>query len=180
MCLSRGTKRKLTQRTLLEMNFCSPSKVQILSPQRRQLVNNHDEGKGIVRNGSCELSDFNGVEEDDSSFESVGKSQTEGTCKSPIRDNNTDDSNEINCPFIKDEGSFTDTAITLESLSDVLLETLIVGRKFVDDKEISQGDRILLLRDPLNVKDSNAVKVCFHFFIPEPFMFDILLQLSRC
>lgn len=172
MCLSRGSakKRKLTQRTLLQMNFCSQERVQIKSSEREQIGNDLlliscDES--IVRNGFRGLADLGGVEETDSlsdpllNLESVMQIHIDGTSKNPFCGKNTDDINDRHSLSMKSEVPDGDTEITLDDISDVILETFIVGRRFSEEKEINPGASILLVRDPHNVKDPNAVKVSF-------------------
>lgn len=64
-----------------------------------------------------------------------------------------------------------DITVAMDNISGLNLETFIVGRKFSDKEELNIGTSISLLRDPDNVNDSNAIKVCllllfvftFHF-----------------
>lgn len=51
----------------------------------------------------------------------------------------------------------TDT--TSAEISAVTLQTFIVGRRFSDERMLSFGMSIFLLRDPANIKDRNAIKV---------------------
>ncbi|PON66878.1 Zinc finger domain containing protein [Parasponia andersonii] len=171
MCLSRGSakKRKLTQRTLLQMNFCSQSKIEVHSSEREQmgddlLLISCDEG--IVRNGIHGLADFGDVEENDSSLlesllklNSVTHNYIDGSSKNPIHGNNMDDINDTHSLSVKNEVLDGDMETTLHDISGVILETFIVGRRFSDEKEINCGASIFLLRDPHNVKDPNAIKV---------------------
>lgn len=55
----------------------------------------------------------------------------------------------------------TDT--TSAEISAVTLQTFIVGRRFSDERMLSFGMSIFLLRDPANIKDRNAIKVYFVF-----------------
>ncbi|XP_024026084.1 fanconi-associated nuclease 1 homolog isoform X1 [Morus notabilis] len=169
MCLSRGTKRKLTQRTLLQMNFCLPEKVQIHSSKRAQsrsnllLITGDGRTVGNVVHG---LPDFDCFEESDSTS-NMSKSvlnlksalHEDGLSKSSICDDNTDEN--IVTHFLSENNEVPDDgmAITLDDVSGVILETFIVGRKFSDAKEINFGERISLVRDPHNIKDHNAIKI---------------------
>lgn len=179
ICLSRGTKRKMTQRTLLEMNFCSPSKVQILSPKRVHLgLTDCDENIG--RNGIIKFTDFGGAEEDKGSFSAsppCSKPVIDYLCKNTVSDDNIDDNCNTNSFSIKNEVLDSDTSLLFDDISGVLLETFIVGRKFSEEKEINIGESIVLVRDPQNVKDPNAVKVHFHFLLVQ-FVFWFSLQIS--
>ena len=44
-------------------------------------------------------------------------------------------------------------------LSGAALETYVVGRKFGEGVEIISGSSVSLVRDPINAKDPNAIKV---------------------
>lgn len=48
---------------------------------------------------------------------------------------------------------------TMEDMSGQLLKTFVVGRKFSEEVMLYPGANISLLRDPNNIKDSNAIKV---------------------
>ena len=60
----------------------------------------------------------------------------------------------------KDEMPKHDITIAMDNISELTVETFIVGRKFSDQEELNIGTSISLLRDPDNVNDSNAIKVC--------------------
>ena len=151
------------------MNFCSQSKVQILSSGREQigddlLLISCDESIG--RNGVHVLGDFRGVEETDSSLselqlnlKAVTQNHIDGASRNPIYGSNTDDISDRHSLFVKNEAPDSGMATTLDDISGVILETCIVGRRFSDKKEINLGASIVLVRDPHNVKDPNAVKV---------------------
>lgn len=172
MCLSRGTKRKLTQRTLLQMNFCLPSKVQICSSEKEQSENNSlliNRYERIVRNGVHVLHNFDGCEENDSTstlseslLNSKSVTNKDSLSESSICDDNTDENIDMFSLSRKNETSDDDMAIMPNDIAGVILETFIVGRKYSGEKEINFGERISLVRDPRNVKDPNAVKVKVH------------------
>ena len=78
-----------------------------------------------------------------------------------------DDSKPVDV-FVPDDSKPVDVLVPDDSKPvDVLgatLETFIVGRRHADNPdEICAGTAISLLRDPENVKDPNAVKVCSFF-----------------
>lgn len=142
-CLSRGTKRKLTQRTLLELNFCPVSKIQTCSYDSEQLEKDlfpaaHDESP--VQDVSWRLSNLTAVEECQNQVDNLSR-------------------NPINKDEISDVPDF-DVTITQDDIYGVTLETFIVGHRFGDETELYLGARIHLSRDPDNVKDPNAIKVC--------------------
>ncbi|KAF4378427.1 hypothetical protein F8388_021621 [Cannabis sativa] len=169
MCLSSKSakKRKLTQRTLLQMNFCSQSESGHIGNDL--LLASCDENIG--RNDNHVLDNFKGVEENDSvlsnsvlHLKSASQIQIDGVSKNPNYGNNTDDAMiDRHSISVKNEASNTnnccDVQTTLDDISGVILETFIVGRKFSDEKEINDRAGILLQRDPHNVKDPNAIKV---------------------
>ncbi|EXB54570.1 hypothetical protein L484_019139 [Morus notabilis] len=168
MYLSRGTERKLTQRTLLQMNFCLPEKVQIRSSKREQSRSNllliTGDGR-TVGNAVHGLPDFDCSEESDSTSnmsESVLNLKSalhkDGLSKSSICDDKTDENIVTHFLFENIEVPDDGMAIMLDDISVVILDTFIVGRKFSDAKEINFGERISLVRDPHNIKDPNAVK----------------------
>lgn len=183
ICLSTGTKRKMTQRTLFEMNFCSPSKVQILSPKRVHLGLT-DCNESVERNGIVEFTDFGGAEEDSGSFfasplcsKPVLKNNIDDLIKNTVSDDNIDDNCNTNSFAIKNEVLDSDLSLLYDDISGVLLETFIVGRKFSEEKEINIGENIVLVRDPQNAKDPNAIKVYFHFLLDQ-FVICFSLQFS--
>ncbi|XP_030507003.2 fanconi-associated nuclease 1 homolog isoform X1 [Cannabis sativa] len=169
MCLSSKSakKRKLTQRTLLQMNFCSQSESGHIGNDI--LLASCDENIG--RNDNHVLDNFKGVEENNSvlsnsvlRLKSASQIQIDDVSKNPNYGNNTDDAMiDRHSISVKNEASNTnnccDVHTTLDDISGVVLETFIVGRKFSDEKEINDRAGILLQRDPHNVKDPNAIKV---------------------
>ncbi|XP_027350750.1 fanconi-associated nuclease 1 homolog [Abrus precatorius] len=140
-CLSkqRGetTKRKLTQRTLLQLNFTRP----LSKPKFENLSNGYNAVSPCAtpRNDECEKELSGSREVDLDSTISISSSSL------PLNNG---------VPELDDPD--------FECKDDVLgvtLETFIVGRKYTDREEICAGAAISLLRDPQNVKDPNAIKV---------------------
>ncbi|KAJ0034219.1 hypothetical protein Pint_25624 [Pistacia integerrima] len=164
-CLSRGTKRKLTQRTLLQLNFCAQPKGQIHSNETEHQITNvvsEDPAKILVENAICGLSNTVAVEEDDNihagsplRFECL-----ELTCKAGSSDNQI---NKIDCqdkmPSPDTEALKHHVDLTIDDISGATLQTFIVGRRFSDEKGINLGNSISLLREPHNLKDPYAIKV---------------------
>ncbi|KAM5569850.1 fanconi-associated nuclease 1 [Rosa sericea] len=143
-CLSRGTKRKLTQRTLLELNFCPVSKIQNFSCDSKEFGNDlcpaaHDESH--VQDASWGLSNLRAVDESQNQVDSPS-------------------GNPINKDEISEVPEF-DVTITQDDIYGVILETFIVGRRFGDETDLYLGASIYLSRDPDNVKDPNAIKVVY-------------------
>ncbi|TKY64935.1 Fanconi-associated nuclease 1-like [Spatholobus suberectus] len=132
--LTTATKRKLSQRTLLQLNFT-------LSNSQPKFENLSDDANNAPvlppRNDECEEEQ----EELPENLEAELDSTIGATSSSS--------------PF--------NSAVPEDFKPDVLgatLETFIVGRRYADDREkICAGTAISLLRDPQNVKDPNAIKV---------------------
>lgn len=169
-CLSRGTKRKLTQQTLLQSNIWSQSKIQASSFELEQLENSVcDTGPDDNRvcNAVHGLPDFSATEENDINLcgsslklESVVQTYKDGPSENPINDDMIN-YNLITTQLLspKNEVLKGDRDVTTDDISGVTLETFIVGRRFSDEKELHHGASISLLRDPDNDKDPNAIKV---------------------
>ncbi|XP_078172244.1 zinc ion binding/nucleic acid binding/hydrolase isoform X2 [Carex rostrata] len=133
ICLKRGTKRKLTQPTLLHFMsppICNPNTSCIDQPNAHLSTNTH------MLYATTTTSNLEANHED---FISVDQ------CTSPTL------SETCHQPFLL-ETSF-------EGNSSTVLDTYIVGRKFCADVELEQDAPITLLRDAQNVKDTNAIKV---------------------
>ena len=141
VCLSRGAKRRLTQRTLLQLNFSPISKVKIVPDELVELDNVGDALPPVM---------VAQEEIDDSGCEELTEKENPGTVSS----SSLSFKNEMPEGVIDDYTPDT---------SGATLDTFIVGRRYADHEEISPGATIALLRDPQNVKDSNAIKV--HFFL---------------
>ncbi|KAI4344868.1 hypothetical protein L6164_012055 [Bauhinia variegata] len=153
VCLSRGTKRKLTQRTLLQFNFSSIPKVQSFSGSKKlnNVVVLSGPDDGTIQNLGNGLPDFSTEDEiEDDKCELVEDLENNH------RIDCTTDSLSLSLKNGISDFKLTDSEA---SLTGVTLETFIVGRRYTDHKEISPGVSISLLRDPDNVKDPNAIKV---------------------
>ncbi|PSR98821.1 Fanconi-associated nuclease [Actinidia chinensis var. chinensis] len=165
-CLARGTKRKLRQCTLLQLNFCSQSKVDT------HFCKSYQVGVNVVQTGCVDiLSDtvhklhgFIGAEESDT------KKCTTLLNSASVLSNDVSAENLTNGDGISyrvDSSSMLpenkmpkyEMAETVDDICGALLKTFIVGRKFSDEVKLNCGARITLLRDPNNVKDYNAIKV---------------------
>ncbi|WVZ04696.1 hypothetical protein V8G54_018042 [Vigna mungo] len=144
-CLSHSqpkpaTKRKLSQRTLLELNF-SPSNSR---PKLQSLTHESDSASFLpLPNNGCEEEENCDKQEPPEKHETgvISTLVATSSSSSPVNSGVADDFKPV----------------------DVLgatLETFIVGRRHADNPdEICAGTAISLLRDPQNVKDPNAVKV---------------------
>ncbi|KAF6176445.1 hypothetical protein GIB67_010082 [Kingdonia uniflora] len=146
-CLTRGTKRKLAQRTLLQFSFGS---------RPIDNFNLHDLDNieaNMTQRGLNEMNHFFVP------LNSHLRSETreDVLVEDPSREVSVEDK-ELGTPSIPDISEPNGCS----SLDDILMPTLntsIVGRRFSDKVELKQGDIISLLRDPFNVKDPNAIKV---------------------
>lgn len=164
-CLSRGTKRKLIQQTLLQSNFWSPSKTQAGLEQIENGVCDTNPDDHLVRNAVYALPFSIASEENDtnrhgSSMESVVETDKDGLSENPINDdrvNHKTDRTLLLTP--KNEFPKGQMDLTIDEISGATLDTFIVGRRFSDEKELHLGASIFLLRDPENPKDPNAIKV---------------------
>ncbi|XP_038889850.1 fanconi-associated nuclease 1 homolog isoform X2 [Benincasa hispida] len=163
-CLSRGRKRKLTQSTLLQLNFCSRSKVQHQSHVLKSEKNESSVGPGdslMHRNVHKLPKDASHIENDEIICEPLVECsiRPQKDCLLDTLNNceRTNDASEICSPKNKRITSGMVTA--KDDLSGMILQTFIVGRKFSDEKELNLGESISLERDPTNVNDPNAIKV---------------------
>ncbi|KAL6976268.1 phosphodiesterase I [Sarracenia purpurea var. burkii] len=168
-CLARGTKRKLRQRTLLQLNFCSQSKVETHSCESDHTAVNDDVQKGPPANILCEtihnLNGFVGAEDDTRQSKSILNSESVLSTDGSAEDLINDDS--VNCrvdsPSLVAENEMPEYEMgePMANESTIVLNTYIVGRKFSDEVKLNPGATITLLRDPDNIKDLNAIKVIF-------------------
>ncbi|CAL5370348.1 unnamed protein product [Camellia sinensis] len=165
-CLARGTKRKLKQRTLLQLNFCLQSKVKTRSSDSDHV------GANVVPKGPdnilCDtIHKLDGFVDGDEKASIQCKSllNSESILCSDGSVENLINGDVINCrvglPSLlpKNEMPKYEMAETMDDISGRVLETFIVGCKFSDDVELNHGKSITLLRNPDNIKDCNAIKV---------------------
>ncbi|XP_044498267.1 fanconi-associated nuclease 1 homolog isoform X2 [Mangifera indica] len=168
-CLSRGTKRKLTQCTLLQLNFCTQSKGPMYSNvTERQTTNvvTEDPAKSLVPNAICGLENTVAVEKDDNNhavsplrFECMEHTSKAGLTENQINHQKIDCQDELPSSSPDTEVPKPDIDFTFDGISGATLQTFIVGRRFSNEKEISLETSISLLRDPQNPKDPYAIKV---------------------
>ncbi|XP_022874836.1 fanconi-associated nuclease 1 homolog isoform X1 [Olea europaea var. sylvestris] len=170
-CLSRGKKRKLSQRTFMQLDFLRP-KVKFHSIQPDDNGN-----QDILTDPSkrcCDtirhLNASHDFEEDDNyqnnaSIDSVTlqSDQLASCMDSPL----IDDSTNYKCVSLSLSLENEMPNYVMEKpvedcdISKVFLHTFIVGRKFSSVEELDPGSTIRLSREPENVKDPNAVKVLY-------------------
>ncbi|KAK4838019.1 hypothetical protein QYF36_010411 [Acer negundo] len=169
-CLSRGTKRKLSQRTLLQFNFSAQSKVHIQCNETdlsRTDVVCESPGEILPQNAFCGSLDYVLVEENDINhcdgshlnFKSVKKTNIGGSTETPINHQRIHCQNHVSSSSLNSEVPKLDVDVNIDDISGATLQTFIVGRRFSDEKGIIFGAHITLLREPNNVKDPNAIKV---------------------
>lgn len=137
----------------------------------------------LVRSTTPKFSCLGAFEENDNKqfkldihLDSVMRNYIDSSAENLINDDTTSYDTSSNSPSLlpKDEMPKHDITVAMDNLSGVTLETFIVGRKFSDEEELNIGASISLLRDPDNVKDPNAIKVCLLFsFVYFEFYFSL-------
>ncbi|XP_068657744.1 fanconi-associated nuclease 1 homolog [Aristolochia californica] len=180
ICLVRGKKRKLTQRTLLHFNFLSDLNNKPCFVESAEIKAN---AKARVDNDPCTPStpeNFynsmvvqnnkkNGSELDlDQNNEpvNIGSHHVSITnLETSIQDlpENLDQKHSTKCEEVEATRKRSLLSIFREG-DDLLmgtLETYIVGHSFCSEIELNQGGRLCLMRDPGNFKDSHAIKVLY-------------------
>ncbi|KAH7565058.1 hypothetical protein JRO89_XS09G0122100 [Xanthoceras sorbifolium] len=169
-CLSRGTKRKLSQRTLLQFNFSAQSKVQIQCNEtellRTDVVCNNP-GETLPENAFCGSPNFVAVEENGNNrcdelqlnLESVKQTNIGDSTETPMNHQRIHSQNHMSSSSPDSEVPILDVDMNIDDISVATLQTFIVGRRFSDEKGIKFGACITLLREPDNVKDPNAIRV---------------------
>ncbi|XWS09271.1 hypothetical protein CRYUN_Cryun40dG0071600 [Craigia yunnanensis] len=165
-CLCRRTKRKLTQ--LLQLNFgCSQSKVQISSGESEQLLTSDVDKSSCdsEENATCSFSKNSPSEEKSHDqrrelphIESVKQIDMAGSTENPISDGR--ENIMVEFPALSTDNMEPRHRMdeTVDIISGMYIDTFIVGRRFRDEKDVNLGETISLLRDPDNIKDSNAIK----------------------
>lgn len=149
-CLTKGTKRKLNQRTLFELNFCSKRRVEIRPADFQHPVIADDCNDISELEGLDAVGEPDGEESNTHTDIELGFSFNSDTLRKDVHSHSA----QIGLPKDDMSESVDDCYSNFESS----LQTVIVGRKFVEDVELRTGAKIFLLRDPSNVKDHNALK----------------------
>ncbi|KAJ6729158.1 FANCONI-ASSOCIATED NUCLEASE 1 [Salix viminalis] len=187
-CLTRGTKRKLTQRTLFQLNFCSRPMVCIdenegnlgtLVPMEEAVLGTSMDGSPVKQklidddriNSRVDPSRLNlrsevtkcieAVTVNDMSGETVsGTSADASTMKQKLIDDDSINGRvDPSLLNVRSEVTKSFEAVPMDDISGVFLETFIVGRRFSVEKELNLGANICLLRETDNAKDPNAIQV---------------------
>ncbi|CAL5191400.1 unnamed protein product [Lathyrus oleraceus] len=137
-CLSQpkqsGTKRKFTQRTLLQLNFTRPDNLTHADPDSH--------APDFTLRKKLQFSESPIADNDSAAV--INES-------SPL----LSESNHIDANHYDIIDNIDDKC----NIFEVKLETLIVGRRYADQEEVCAGDTVSLSRDSQNVKDPNAIKV---------------------
>lgn len=170
-CLARGTKRKLSQQTLLQFNFCSKSKVQFYSTNLDDTKSNPNSlDKDITELSGVGTEDTNSITcESSSSPDNISLVNTDGSAEVSVNSERisvrggspVNNAGRVDSPSLlpETEVSEDDNANSDDDISGKLLATFVVGRRFSEEGELHTGANISLCRDPENIKDPNAVKV---------------------
>ncbi|KAH9611087.1 hypothetical protein KSS87_018990 [Heliosperma pusillum] len=179
LCLVRGTKRKLSQRTLLQFSFSSNSQNKIRASDTvsvgtdecqtdldsestqsdLQLVCVEHNGISLaITEGEMGDSHISTLSEPPFYLESTTPHNSEVSLDNGFNESGTNDVGD-DPPLCRKLESSLDVAGVLSTLSEMALETYIVGRKFGDVSEVQSGESFSLVRDQDNIKDPNAIKV---------------------
>ncbi|KAI3511622.1 hypothetical protein L1887_18778 [Cichorium endivia] len=162
-CLTRGTKRKLSQQTLLQFNFSPKSKVQIC-------LTNSDDTTSNITSHHKDITDSIGIDaeetesityESSSSPDNASLVNMDHSAEISGNDDTVNNGGIVNSSSLvsETEASENDSADLDDDISGKILATFIVGRRFGEEGELHTGTNISLCRDPENIKDINAIKV---------------------
>ncbi|KAF8733066.1 hypothetical protein HU200_015427 [Digitaria exilis] len=168
-CLTRGTKRKLTQSTLLNFRF---SKKVPPEPTSNSL-NNEVETRNMKKVDESLSSDqaLFSVDSDIGSSKSGAANVSLPGCLIPdisetisafVPSNNgaVEHCSSIMLPTVATSDSI-DACANIYTRTTVAVYTVIVGRRFHENIELRQDAGITILRDPQNAKDPDAIKVLY-------------------
>lgn len=160
-CLApKGSKRKLSQATLFQLNF-SRSKAKLHSPQlpnelvipsvpdEMTTIDSIHDSSGL---GWSDEYAKKGLEND-----SNANPEEKIICKGTTSDKFASPSFSCDIRDVSKDGvdEFSDDY----DISKVVIPTLVVGRRYGSRESIDPQSRICLSRDPENVNDPNAIKV---------------------
>ncbi|KAH6788109.1 zinc ion binding/nucleic acid binding/hydrolase [Perilla frutescens var. hirtella] len=164
-CLApKPSKRKLSQATLLQLNF-SRSKVRLdssrlvkdeVTPSEPDEISNPDAIHNLNGSGgSEEYVNNNSLSLGNDSFSSdednlISKDTTNDKFALPL----------LPCDLEGPKDGVDEYLDDFE-ISKFIIPTIIVGRRYGSREELDPQSRIYLSRDPENVKDSNAIKVLY-------------------
>ncbi|XP_073284156.1 fanconi-associated nuclease 1 homolog isoform X2 [Primulina huaijiensis] len=173
VCLAKGgSKRKLSQLTLLQLSF-SRSKVKgncDLQPAGQHL----DHSNPIASSTRDKIHDINesdsfggcGNEKEESTYGLLAsrKNPTASSIGNPFP-NESDYEEPASRPLISKRAKYMlEDCLDDFDISKVFIPTFIVGRRYGRREELDPESRICLSRDPDNFKDPNAIKVIYADF----------------
>lgn len=176
-CLPRGTKRKLTQRSLLQFNFSADGSRSSKASSARKASSPTSPGDDVVYKNDVPLASCSMVDRTESLASGLLVDYGGKECRflkpygiDSIMHNDRDDSlKEHNVTNKANDGVSTTSpkekmmplheGELVDGITKTVLETYIVGRRFCDESEIKVGDVVSFLRDSDNDKDKNAIKV---------------------
>lgn len=167
-CLAKGRKRKLSQVTLLQLNF-SRSKIKVDSSQTvdkgNQVIPSEPYTMRPHHDAVHNSNELDSLEEYDNNHHSIYLTNNElvNCTENPVSEDIAN-SKFASPPLPLDfEAPGYDLEGPLDNcdISKVLIPTFIVGRRYLSREELDPESRIFLSRDPENVKDPNAIKVQF-------------------
>ncbi|XP_020253347.1 fanconi-associated nuclease 1 homolog isoform X2 [Asparagus officinalis] len=165
ICLTRGAKKKLTQRTLLQLKFCpisaSKTSAGVLDNTRAAIREGELVGGKEISDSEMTieriLSENNEKIEHASGAQDVSKLTKCIDVQMEIKTvENTANENIVPQSTMVPK---VDTFGVEDSKVLAAFETFIVGRKFHDNIQLQQGCQLFLSRDPQNAKDKHAIKV---------------------
>ncbi|KAJ6809425.1 fanconi-associated nuclease 1-like protein isoform X1 [Iris pallida] len=174
-CLARGTKRKLTQRTLLQLSFstvsgsksCSVGLDDTKKDVRKIELTSENEPNGSHIIDRTSSSDNNEQYHYTFNSQDCYLTNSKQCIDAPMENKGIEEI--VSCKIVDPDSScmfpqsMSMTKLNAFGAEDAnymgTLETFIVGRKFHDNVELQQGASISIIRDPQNTKDRHAIKV---------------------
>ncbi|GAB2221999.1 hypothetical protein Droror1_Dr00013196 [Drosera rotundifolia] len=176
-CLPRGTKRKLTQRSLLQFNFSADGSRSSKASSARKASSPTSPGDDVVYKNDVPLASCSMVDRTESLASGLLVDYGGKECRflkpygiDSIMHNDRDDSSKEHNVTNKADDVVSTTSPKekmkplhegelVDGITKTVLETYIVGRRFCNESEIKVGDAVSFLRDSDNDKDKNAIKV---------------------
>lgn len=178
-CLSRGSKRKVSQRTLLQLNFFSKPSNKSCSKDSNIQCRSVKEHCTDVDNEEENLTSFVSEVASDRSFgvnlcvsESVSYAPaSREICGYDLLKNRAN----VNAALGKADDKLSTSSACCSPTINVaniekwstgysetvkVLETFIVGHRFHDNIDLRPGASISIVREPENTNDRHAIKVC--------------------
>ncbi|KAL6535299.1 hypothetical protein OROMI_026673 [Orobanche minor] len=167
VCLAKGSKRKLSQVTLLQFNF-SRCKGKIHSSQPVEEDNQvfpSDSKKSRTCDANYNLDELDGSEEYDNKHHPISsENKMFASCVEDLVVKDHADDKLATPSLLLDVQSpkpFLEECFDYCDISKVFIPTFIIGRRYGTRMELDAESRICLSRDPDNVKDPNAIKVSY-------------------